>query len=218
MQCTVHWCSSLSDGRAGGPETGLLPRPPCPPGWPRRPGLPLGGGKKETLRSPVLSVLLSWTVNTTKVIFCCSVSERIVSDIAYWSEWKLQVSFFYCDICLCLVVEVVWQTRVTEAQLGISAATLALCKCQRWHTGNTGEAPRCVSAFGLFSQSLWCVRHCSSSSLLYTFQHINMKAKEPPTWKSLWQHGYSSVKTEKVEKCGIEEILLLTPAFQISGS
>ena len=130
---------------------------PCPlsPGWPWLPGLLLGGGKKKHLCSPVLSVLLSWTVTTTKV---SNFLLHYFKGYCFWHcllIWMKVANFIFFSVtCLRLVVEVVWQTRVTEAQMGTSATTLALCKCQCWHAGNTGDAPRCVSAFGLFSQRL----------------------------------------------------------------
>lgn len=132
--------------QSGGPGTGLLP---CPPGWPRLPGL-------LACCSPVLPALLSWTVSTTKVR---GFLLQYFKAYCFWCclfVWVEVANFiFYCDICLCWVVEVVWQPRVTEAQMGTSATTLALHQCQCWHTGNVCQPG--VS----YPQRLWCVYHCS---------------------------------------------------------
>ena len=176
-QCTMHWCSSLSDNRAGGPGTGLLPHAPD---WPRLPGLLLGGGKQKHFVL-LYSVLLSWTVNATKVSHFLL---QYFKAYCFWHcllIWVEVANFiFYCDVGLRLVVEVLWQMRVTEAQMGTSAATLALCKCQCWHAWNTEEAPRCVLAFGLFSQRLWCLYNCSLSALLTLLNLPIWKLKKSP--------------------------------------
>ena len=177
----MHWCSSLSDSRVGGSETGVLPCPPIPLAWPRLPGFLLGGGKKKHLCSPVLLVLLSWTVNTMEVsnfLLQCLKAYCFWHCLLIWVE--VAYFIFYCGICLRLVVEVVWQTGVIKAQTGTSVTTLALCKCQCWHAGNTGVASRCVSGFGLFSQRFWCIYHCSSSSLLTLLNVQIWKLKKSP--------------------------------------
>lgn len=193
----MPWCT-LGDSRAGGPGTGLLP---CPPGWPTLPGL-LGGC------SLVLPALLSWTVSTTKL---SGFLLQYFKAYCFWRcllVWVKVANFiFYCDECLCWVVEVVWQTRVTEAQMGTSATALALCKCQCWHTGNV-----CQPGVA-FPQRLWCVCHCSSSLLLTLFFSFHIYIfKSPPESPSgnMVTHQWNREGREVWNRGNS-----LTPAFQI---
>lgn len=163
--CTSHQILTTPDGRQ--PTDLLKHNGPCPgaywgpaerwlwdrapalaPGWPRLPGL--------LACCSVLPALLSWTVSTTKVRGFLLQYFKAYSFWCCLFVWVEVANFiFYCDICLCWVVEVVWQTRVTEARMGTSATTLALHKCQCWHTGNVCQPG--VS----YPQRLWCVYHCS---------------------------------------------------------
>lgn len=187
----MHWCSSLSDSRVGGPETGVLPCPPIPLAWPRLPGLLLGGGKKKHLCSPVLLVLLSWTVNTMEVsnflLQCLKASlptDLSRNCIFHFLLWHM--SPLSCGSGLANRSDRSPNRDICNYSGTLQVSVLA----RRTHWSGIQV---CVRLWTLFPKTFMYIP-LFFILIAYTFKHTNMKAKEKPTWTSLWQPGHSSVK------------------------